>query len=133
MNKKEGLTGAKETVKGFVGRVIKYDKTLNGKPRLTFDMSFGVRNESLGKYETWRHAFLYGDLAVKLKDIKSGDYVKVSGWISTEIFMNQYFQPQKDKDGFPIKIEKLICWDAEIMEHQKKSSEQQLPLAVGQA
>ena len=132
-DKKEGLTGAKEIVKGFVGKVIKYDKTLGGKPRLTFDLSFGQRDESAGKYETWRHVFLYGEHAVNMKDVKTGDYVTVSGWVSTELFMNEYYEPVKDKDGFPVKIEKLICWNAEKLEYKKKPVAEQLPLAVGQA
>lgn len=126
----KGLTGIEETARGFVGKTVRYDKTLQGRPRLRFDIACGEADEPNGKYATWRHCFFYGDHATNLKDIKTGDLVKVSGWVVTEAILNDYSQIIMDKEGFPVKMEKLICFKGEKLEHERKPRDIQAELVM---
>jgi len=127
----KGLTGIEETARGFVGKTVSYSKTLQGYPKLRFDIACGdedAETAKQGKYPTWRHCFMSRDLAFSLKDLKTGDLVKVSGWVQTEAIFNDYGQVIIDKDGFPVKMEKLICFKGEKLAHEKKPQEKQLDL-----
>jgi hypothetical protein len=134
MDIQKGLTGINETARGFVGAKIKLGKTLAGRPRAIFDIACGVTDESLGKYPTWRHCVVYDDYALALSKLKPGNLVHVSGWVTTENMIDEYYKPIIDVNtGLVIKIEKLICYKAEIKEYLKTINNKQLPLAVGQA
>lgn len=124
-----GLTGIEETARGFVGKTVSFGKTLTGKPKLRFDIACGDSDEQLGKYATWRHVFMSGDIALKLKDLKTGDLVKVTGWVETEGIFDDYRKPIVDiNTGLPVKVEHLICFKGEKLEHEKKPREKQLDL-----
>jgi len=123
MTNKTGLSGIREHAQGFVGRWIKYDTTQNHKPRLRFDLACGKTDEAAGKLVTWRHCIVYGDIAVKLQNIKAGDLVSVSGWVTTEK-VSKVGEPQASK-------EYLILFSGELI-NRENSTDFQLSFTAGQ-
>jgi hypothetical protein len=127
----KGLTGIHEFARGFVGAKIKYGQTLNGRPRVFFDIACGLTEEAHGKYPTWRHCVVYDVSALALKNLKPGDLVHCNGWVSTEYMLDEYYRPIVDANtDLPIKIEHLICYKAEIKDYVKKFNISQLSLGV---
>jgi hypothetical protein len=126
----KGLTGIEETARGFVGKTVSYGKTLSGKPKIRFDIACGDSDEQNGKFSTWRHVYIYGDVAFSLKDLKHGDLVKVTGWVQTEGLFNEFHQAIIDQStGLQVKTEKLICFKGEKVSYEKKPQEKQLEFA----
>lgn len=122
MVKEKGLTGIHEVARGFVGRTPypKLETAKNGRPKIKFTIACGVREEESGKYPTWRYCIAYGDIAVKLKELKTGMLIKCIGWVSTQAMLDDYYKPVKDDKGMPVKKEYLILHEAEIKEYEKK-------------
>ena len=81
---KTGKSGIREQAQGYIGPWIKVDHTQDHKMRVRFDIGCGKPDEKRGKLVTWRHCICYGKIAEQLQDIKQGDLVKVSGWVTTE-------------------------------------------------
>lgn len=134
MSESKGLTGINEIARGFVGGKVKFGTTINGRPKIYFDIACGITDESTGHYPTWRHCVLYDNNALELKGLKPGNLVRVSGWVTTEYMLDEHYKPIVDVNtGLPIKMERLICYKGEILNYVKKIKENQLPLAVGQA
>ena len=67
MSKERGLTGIRETARGFVGSkpAPVFDNTRNGRNRVRFIIACGKTNEDLGKFATWRFCVGYDDIATK--------------------------------------------------------------------
>lgn len=122
MTKEKGLTGIREDARGFVGSrpAPEYDRTKNGRPRIKFCIACGKTNEDDGKYPTWRYCIGYDKVAEILKDIKVGNLVKVSGWVSTESQVDEYYKPVLDEFDRPKKREVLILYKAEVAQYDKK-------------
>lgn len=117
----KNLSGIDETMRGFVGRRgIKFDYTNEKKrPRMRFDLAAGDNNLSLNKIPTWRHCVCYDHLALKMKRIRPGMYVIVSGWVKTEPMLDEYCQAIRDLQGNIRTIEYLICRSGEFHDHKK--------------
>jgi len=81
---KVGLSGIREQAQGFVGSWVKKDETQGHVKRIRFDLGCGKPDENRGKLVTWRHCIAYGKVADKLNEIKQGDLVNVTGWVTTE-------------------------------------------------
>ena len=118
----KGLTGIREDARGFVGShpQPKMDYTKQGRARLRFSIACGRSNKQNGKYPTWRFCIAYGEVAESLKELKTGDLIKVSGWVSTEWQIDEYYKPVVDDRGVIQIREFLILYKAEITEYQKE-------------
>lgn len=115
-------SGIRESAQGFVGRWVKVDNTQSHKLRIRFDIGCGKPDENAGKLVTWRHCVAYSEIAEKLVNIKTGDFVKVSGWVSTE----RISRP----DGPLEKKEYLILFSGELI-NRDDVNDYQLSLAAG--
>lgn len=131
MTSEKGLTGIREDARGFVGNrpAPKYDTTRVGRSRIKFCIACGQSNESVGKYPTWRFCVAYAGIADYLKDLRVGNLVKVSGWVSTEILKDELNQPVlNEKDRTKTK-EHLIVYKAEIVDYKRQPELQ--PTLIG--
>lgn len=130
-NGDKGLTEIKEYIRGFVGRRgLLFDNTQDGRSRMRFDLAAGKNDTEKNKFATWRHCIAYDKDAEYLKDLKPGDYLKISGWITTEAVRDSFMKPIV-KDGQFVTREYLICQDVKMLGYE--NSQRQLPLVVGQA
>lgn len=130
----KGLTGIKEQAVGLIGRKPKFDKTLDGKPRVYFELGIGIEDSENLKYCTWRHCIAYGDNSLKLENADIGTRVAVWGWVTTEAVRDEYGKPVIENEKV-VKREYLIAFKydkaVQILDYQKLQEE--LPLGVGQA
>jgi len=84
MKERIGLSGIREQAQGFCGRWVELKYTQSHKLRLKFDLGCGKVDDRKGRLITWRHCVCYGELAEKLQNVKQGDLVRVTGWVTTE-------------------------------------------------
>jgi hypothetical protein len=123
----EGLTGCNEKIKGFIGRKPVTKKTQDGGLAAYFDISFGLNDPSSNKFGTWRHCIAYHQNAEKIKDCKPGEYLALSGWITT----NPVYDEAGNKqivDGKPVTREYLIVSSVTIVQREKPATTKQLNL-----
>lgn len=122
-----GMTGAEENIRGHVGNFY-IKKTAEGRPAIYFDISWGINDIPNRKFNTWRHCIAYDKLAESLDKLKSGDFLKVTGWITT----NPVYKDGKMVyiDGRPITKEYLMVTSVFPIERESKKSAKQLSLVA---
>lgn len=121
-DKEKGLTGIREDARGFVGSrpLPLKDKTTKGRARIKFIIACGKNDENTGKLPTWRFCVGYDKVTDDLDKVKVGDLVKVSGWLTTEFLLDEYYKPVYDNWDHHRTRECLVLYKAEIVDYQKK-------------
>ena len=114
MSEKEGLSGLKETGKGFLTANPIKDQTLNGRARIKFLIGCGDNKPDQGKFPIWRYCVGYDDIAIELSRAIKGSYIKVSGWLSNDPVLNADKTPVLIDDRQQFR-ETLILYSAELL------------------
>jgi len=122
MTEEKGLTGIREDARGFVGSYPqpKVDYTKSNRARIKFSIACGRSDKGNGKYPTWRFCVAYSEIAESLRTLRVGNLVRVSGWVSTEWQIDEYYKPVVDERGVIQTKEFLIVYKAEVVEYQKE-------------
>ena len=120
--KEKGLTGIREDARGFVGNrpLPVLDRTMNGRSRIAFIMACGKNDERSGKFPIWRYCVGYDKISDNLANLKVGDLVKVSGWLTKEYQLDEYYKPVLDINGNKQYREVMVLYKAEIHAYEKK-------------
>lgn len=121
-----GLTGAEENCKGFLGSAPYFRNTADGKLSCFFDISWGVNDPPSGRHGTWRHCIAYSDIAEKMRGMRAGAYLKVVGWITTNPVWDGDGKRSYAPDGKPITREYLIVTGVYPLAREKTKTTKQL-------
>ena len=126
MAEQKGLTELIEVGRGFVGNspLPSFDKTTKGRQRVKFCAAFGKRDKEKRKYPKWRYCVGYDKIVDNLRELKSGDYVKVKGWLEVEEQTDEFYRPVIGEDGVAKTREVLILISAKKLMHEKQSDMQ---------
>ncbi len=123
-----GLTSCRENIKGFLGIISKFRKTNNtGKLCALFDISFGIGDLAQRKFTTWRHCIAYGENAEIIQTCKTGEYLELSGWITTNPILDVDGKITY-VDGKPVTKEYLIVENVFKLKRNMSESYKQLSL-----
>jgi single-stranded DNA-binding protein len=112
-----GLTGCKESVRGFLGRKPVIKTTNTRQLAAYFDVSWGIQDPDNGKHATWRHCIAYGKNAELVKDCRPGAYLNITGWITTNPVYGESGSREHDAQGKPVTKEYLIV-DSIFVKHR---------------
>jgi hypothetical protein len=121
-----GLTGADESCKGFLGSAPYFRNTSDGKLSCFFDVGFGVNDPLSGRHGTWRHCIAYSDIAEKMRGMRGGAFLKVAGWITTNPVWDSSGKRAYSLDGKPVTREYLIVNEVIRLTREKTKQTKQL-------
>jgi hypothetical protein len=114
----KGLTEVKETMRGFVGtRGLSNQPANNGRQRIRFDLVAGNTDLSKLIYPTWRHCVGYDDVAIQLSELKSKEYLKIEGYLKTEIRRDAGGKPMFLYNGEPITVDIFMVQKVTRLNH----------------
>jgi hypothetical protein len=119
---KKPLTTVTEIMTGFVGhpKTISNKPTEQGRPRIKFDCFKGDTDIQKNKVPTIRHCVGYDDIAIKFADIKTGELVKLTGYIITEIKRDYMNKPIFIYGEIPVTRDVLMIQTAVRMNYVKQ-------------
>lgn len=118
--KKQALTGVKEEMTGFVGKwALSNLPCTNGRHRIRFDFCAGNDDIQNLKLATWRKCYGYDRIADELKDLRPGDYLRVTGVIRTEVVRDINGKPVFLFDGRPARQDVLLINSYAFLNHDK--------------
>lgn len=120
----EPLTSVNEIMRGFVGhsKTISNKPTESGRPRIRFDCIRGDTDIQKNKVPTIRHCVGYDDIALRFADIKTGELVKLTGYVLTEIRRDYMGKPVFIYGEIPVTKDILMLESAVRIKHIKKQS-----------
>jgi hypothetical protein len=131
MSENTGLTRGIENIKAFLGACPNMGKTAEGRETAVFDVSWGIHAPDAGKFGTWRHCIAYGDKAVIMRNCRPGQYLALTGWITTNPVYDENHKITRDIKNQPITREYLIVSTVVLLEREKdKEKAKQLSLVA---
>jgi hypothetical protein len=118
---KTGITWLNEEMQGFVGtRGLSIEPCKNGRQRVRFDLVKGKTDLAKLMVGTWRHCVIYDDLAGKFQDIRTGEMIRVSGYVLTSIRRDFVGKPMFLSTGEPVVDDILMVKEAIRINYQQK-------------